>query len=245
MSRKQVKQGATRPVEKVKGGRKKRILILIAIFLVVLLFWGVWQIGHLPCFSIQTVRVQGNLTSGEQSSVKQLTQSFLPANLFSIDMDALQKSLLQFPWLVQVDVRRVWPNQLMIQIRKPVLVAAWNDQEYLNEYGEILTNTVDIASNDLPQFYGQDKDAFKMLSYYQSMNEILKALKLSVTTITLSMDGDWKITLNNGMKVELGDEDVLTKLARFVKVYDKVFNSHGKAAKSVDLRYAHGMAVQW
>jgi cell division protein FtsQ len=77
------------------------------------------------------------------------------------------------------------------------------------------------------------------------MSFILEPLGLKVLKISLDSGNFWEIWLDSGLKIQLGQDRVLTRLQRFVKVYPKLFKSDKKTAKSVDLRYPHGLAVKW
>ena len=83
------------------------------------------------------------------------------------------------------------------------------------------------------------------MDYYQQASTILAPLNLQVVEMRLNSDNDWQVVLNNGLKVQLGQNEILTRLQRFVKVYPKVFANGKKKAKTVDLRYANGMAIRW
>jgi len=84
-----------------------------------------------------------------------------------------------------------------------------------------------------------------MLDRYQKMMEVLKPIRLKISTLFVTPRLFWEIMLNNGMKIRLGQEDILTRLQRFVKVYPELFEKSEKKALAVDLRYAHGLAVKW
>jgi len=85
----------------------------------------------------------------------------------------------------------------------------------------------------------------KVLSMLQQGDAILEALSLYITQLHPNLDNDWQMTLNNGMNLQIGEHQPLTRLQRFVTVYPKVFATSKKAAKNIDLRYPNGMAVRW
>ncbi len=80
---------------------------------------------------------------------------------------------------------------------------------------------------------------------YQQMNRILETLGLKVVSIDVNSNESWCIILDNGIKLQLGQEHILTRLQHFVNVYNKVVKSRKILPQEVDLRYGHGMAVKW
>jgi len=88
-------------------------------------------------------------------------------------------------------------------------------------------------------------DVLAALDFYQQMSIILQTIGLSIITVELNSNDSWVVGLSNGISLQLGDENVLTRLRHFVKVYPVVFTSTHKQAQSVDMRYENGMAVAW
>ncbi len=77
-------------------------------------------------FPIQEVKIFGiqhaNLDAIQHSLIPLVSKGF-----FGVDVDAIQESLLQNPWIAQVSVRRVWPGQVAITISEHHPVASWNE----------------------------------------------------------------------------------------------------------------------
>lgn len=85
----------------------------------------------------------------------------------------------------------------------------------------------------------------QMLNYYHSMNTLLSTLQFKITRLELTPTLSWELTLNNGIKLNMGYKDVLTRIGHFVKVYPKIVGEKSKDIDYVDLRYANGFAVRW
>jgi cell division protein FtsQ len=115
----------------------------------------------------------------------------------------------------------------------------------LNIYGEILSLNAMLDVETLPYFAGPTDESVKMLHYYQSINEILSPLHLKITQIFMDEGGYLQLKLNNGTKLQLGNEHILTKMHHFVKVYDIVVKKRSLPPKEIDLRYKKGLAIQW
>jgi cell division protein FtsQ len=84
-----------------------------------------------------------------------------------------------------------------------------------------------------------------MAQYYAKMASVLAPLHFRITRLELTPTMTWSITLDNGMKLNVGHKDILTRLDHFVKVYSKIVGDRVAEVDYIDLRYPNGMAVRW
>ena len=68
---------------------------------------------------------------------------------------------------------------------------------------------------------------------------------MDVTKLSLNSSLSWKVELSNGLKINLGQQDVWQRWLRFMGVYQKVFAKYADSVNYVDMRYPNGMAVSW
>lgn len=223
----------------------KRILIfifLLALFGAVTFF--VIQIHRNQILPIKTVSIKGDIPPADESHISGLISDVVRHSLLSVDLKEIQSQVQTFPWVQQAEVRRVWPDQISIMIFNQEPVAWWNDRWLLNAYGEFFLPGSFIVPDNLPKFYGKNDFTIKMLAYYQQINTMIVPLKLTINQFQMDSAGTCQAVLNNGTTLILGNEDVLNRVQRFVDVYSKIFQAN-KQAKTVDLRYSHGVAVKW
>lgn len=220
------------------------MVALVIVILLVLAGIKLHSPRHLP---IKTVSVDADLTHIKQQAVEQIIQRSLNGkNFFTVRLSQLQHQLQGLAWVAVATIYRQWPDTLVIRLQPQQPQAVWNQKGLVNRYGEIFYPQAIQFSQQLPEFFASDpQQAFELLSYYQQFEQVLRPLALKIAIIRLDQAGSWQIRLNNGMKLQLGQTDILTKVTHFVKVYPEVFASTKKQAKVVDLRYKNGMAVQW
>ena len=248
LSKAKSKRQATRRGEKaatsINWSRLSRIII--GLLIVSSIIWG-WQTMRSPgSFPITRVRIIG----GEKHLTRsEIQQAVLPAiqhsGFFTLPVDELQQSLAMLPWVEKDEIKRVWPNEVVIMITEQQAAARWNENSVLNNKGEIFTPDVDTIPKGLVELNGPQAQAKQMLQRMQQMNKIIAKLGLHITQLQLSLRHSWQITLNNGMNIMLGQTDVLPRLTRFARVYQKIFIKSSRAAAYADLRYSNGMAVKW
>jgi len=180
--------------------------------------------------------------AAEEATLESALQSYLQQNILHLNLHKLQKTLLSYAWVADTQLQRVWPNTLMVTIYPQQLLAQWNNSDAINAYGELFP--LQVKRTLSPQLYGPDGQAVKIFAMYQQIALLVAPLSLQVSSLRLNETGDWSLTLSNQLKIQLGAQDILTRLQRFVKVYVKVFpNNQAASGRTVDLRYPNGMAV--
>jgi len=225
----------------------KRYIFALILLLIVAGAWCGFKLFSPNTLPIRSVVINGNLHFIQKDKLAKTLQPLGSQGFFSVDLDKIQVAMQQLSWVADVEVRRVWPDKIVIDITACQPVANWNNNAFLNAYGEIFVpQTMIEFSQNLPRFFGQQDQTVKMLDNYQQMNNILSSLKLQIETLTYGNDHSWQIKLNNGINLQLGQQHVLERLMRFVKTYKKILLTHrNMIPKKVDLRYSHGLAVSY
>jgi len=224
----------------------RRYIFALIILLVIAGAWCGFKLFSPNTLPIHSVVVNGDLRFIQKDKLKKTLQPLASRGFFSVNLDKIQVVLQQLSWVADVEVHRVWPDKVVINISACQPVARWNDNAFLNAYGEIFVPQPMVESSQiLPQFFGKQDQTVKMLDNYQQMNNILNLLQLQV--VSLNYDNhDWQIKLNNGISLQLGQRYILQRLTRFVKAYKKILSSHrNMVPKDVDLRYSNGLAVSF
>lgn len=240
-------------MEDQTASKRKFYLLLLSIVIIVgIIVWGGVKLYSPNTLPVRSVVVNGDLRFINQQELKQTLQPLSEKGFFSVDLADIQCKVHQLPWVAEVEVRRVWPDKVVVNIETCKPVARWNDNGYLNAYGEIVTPQQGVRHQlvsdtvNLPRFFGKQDQTVKILDNYQQMNNILAPLKLQIQSLTCDDDKNWQIMLNNKVKLQLGRKDILKRLANFTQVYQKLLIAHNNIIpKTIDLRYSHGLAVSY
>ncbi|MDR3478531.1 MAG: cell division protein FtsQ/DivIB [Gammaproteobacteria bacterium] len=195
-------------------------------------------------FPIKDVKIFG-VQHLNHDEVQSLVLPFVSKGFFFVDVDRIKERILQLPWVAQVVVRRVWPNQVIITVNEKIPFALWNDASLLSEAGELFTPAVESYPNGLPALAGPPGEQIRMTKYYARMNSLLTPLHFKIARLELTPGMAWTVTLDNGVKLNVGHKDVLTRISHFVKVYPKIVGDRVADVEYIDLRYSNGMAVRW
>ncbi|MGY5452103.1 cell division protein FtsQ/DivIB [Agarivorans sp. MS3-6] len=221
----------------------------VAFFVLVLLAlsWGLHSV-YLSISDKQLSPMNRLLVSGKREFVldQELQQALagLPeaGNFFSLDVSKVKAELEQLPWVEHVTVRKQWPDKLSVNLQEQQVVARWNNAALLNQQGHIFDAPQQRVSEVLVNLSGPDEQAAVVLATFKQLQQVLQSDGLSIASLALNERHAWQVSLANGIVLQLGKEDKLNRIARFVSVYPQL---KPEAVAYVDLRYDTGFAVGW
>ena len=212
---------------------------------VIVLLISIYELRLGGVLPVTQVVVRGVTAPKNQAEVKTIVTPLVAQESFVwIDINNIAHELHAVSWITGVQVSRAWPNKITIDVQTKQPVALWNDNEMLDRYA-VVSPLYGSPSTSIPKLYGPEGSELKVMDFYQQFARVLSKIDVNIQQLYLEPDGDWQVVLNSGLKVMLSQQQALTRLRRFVKVYNKVFANKGKKAHSVDLRYPNGMAVDW
>lgn len=214
------------------------------IALILLVMFSLYKLKDAHFFPIKEVRIFGIKQLNPEDMQSRLTP-LVSRGFFSTDVDAIKERLLQYPWVEDVSVRRVWPDQVVVTLSEKTAVSRWNNEGLLSVSGENFNPDIKTYPAGLPQFIGSEGEQLHMLEYYNKINQLIEPLHFKITRFELTPYLSWSITFDNGMKVNVGYKDILTRISHFVKVYPKIVGERAADVDYIDLRYPNGLAVRW
>lgn len=195
-------------------------------------------------FPIKNVKVFG-IAHLDSDSVQHFLQPYVKKGFFGVEVDAIKDRLLQDPWVSDVNVRRIWPDQIEIHLLEKSPAAFWNETALVSSKGELFVPETNIASLDLPHLVGPEGKYILVMDYYDKINSIVSPLHFKVIRLELTEGELWNVTLDNNLKITGSSKDILTRLTHFVKVYPKIVGNRFDEVDYIDLRYSNGLVVKW
>jgi cell division protein FtsQ len=193
---------------------------------------------------VQTVNIEGKFKHLQQTQLQNEVAPLASAGFFGMNVSAIQEQLQNLPWVEQVSVRRVWPDQLSIAVREQQPVAYWGERGFLNPRAQVFEPEQSVDVPALPRFEGPDGYEQRVLLLYRQLRDMLKPLQLSVGSLQLDARRTWRVQLSNDLTVEIGRSNPVDRIARFVRVYPEILAAESGQLISVDLRYSNGFAVR-
>lgn len=225
---------------------KPELLNWIANFLyglatVLLLYGVIYVVVHLPIFPLREVRVDGQLNHITREQINLIVSRHLNGNFFTLDLAKTRDAFEKLPWARNVSVRRRWPDTLEVAVEEHKELARWGDVAMVNSYGELFHAASD---SDLPVFYGPGDGVREVAEHYGDYGRMLAPTGMKITQLVLSPRRAWQIVTDNGMAIELGREQMDTRLSKFASVYKTTLGALGVNLTYADLRYPNGFAVR-
>jgi cell division protein FtsQ len=199
---------------------------------------------------ITKIAVQGDLSYISQQAVQQRIAPYIGGTFFTVDLASMRTELEKMPWIAHAEVRRVWPDQVVIRLEEQLPVARWGDGALLNNQGEAFAPRELANYEHLPQLYGPQRAQQQVMQQYQVLSQMLRPLGFSVARLELRERGSWFLTTGAGsagpgIELLLGRDHLIEKMRRFIVIYDKTLKEQITNIASIDLRYANGLAVSW
>ncbi len=196
--------------------------------------------------AVKTVMVR--LPFGSPVDARAVRAAAAPAirgGLFAVNLDAVQKRVEALAWVKRAEVRRLWPDALVIVVSPEHAVARWGESALLDADGHIFAPAETSGPPALPRLQGPKADAMRLLADFKSARTVLAPLGLRLRGLDENARGEVAITLADGTRIELGRKNPRAKLARFVTVAAPALGTALARAATVDMRYPNGFAVGW
>jgi cell division protein FtsQ len=211
---------------------------------------ALWAL-RVPALPVKQVVFAGELAHTRRAEVEQALPPHLQGNFFSVDLEAVRGALLGLPWVRKVELRKVWPARLEVSVEEHRPVARWGEGrgELVNSYGEVFAATPpDAELAGLPLLYGPAGTAPEVLRRYGEFIGDFAPLGVRPVQVMLSPRLAWQLTLENGMRVDIGREQpkspLAARLQRFIDFYPEAIARRATPPAVVDLRYPNGFAMR-
>jgi cell division protein FtsQ len=200
-------------------------------------------------FVIDRLKVKGKLRHMPASEVENLVNEIGVGNFFSIELDRIKSEVEGLAWVQNAEVRREWPNTLLVEVREHRPVMRWNKNKWVNSVGDVVDLPGDISVPNPVQLFGRDKDSAVMLRQAYAWKKRLIADGVELRSLELSGAQAWTLGLyqietDTEFELLLGREQVEERLSRFQYLYHNQFRNTGQSLQHVDARYPDGLAIK-
>ncbi len=205
------------------------------------------SVMNLPIFALKEVSITGTYkTDGRfkyitREQINSLISSQIAGSFFTVDLDTISNVFEKLPWVRAASVRRHWPHSLDVKLEEHVVLARRGSSELVNIYGEVFTAT---TNKRLPEFTGPVESSYEVSQQYVVFRKLLKPLQKNIAQLDFSPRRAWRIHMEDGIVLELGREQVETRLGLYVLAHDHIVSQFREQVTYVDLRYPNGFSVR-
>ena len=215
--------------------------LLTALALLLLFYSLLFLAVHSPLFPVRRIKVDGELAHITREQLQYVIKNELKGTFFTLDLDKTRQNFEKLPWVRHVEVRRRWPDHLEVKIEEHRAVARWGTQALLNTHGE----KFDAASNEpLPVLEGPEGTEKMMVDGFIRLRDALLPLGRTPTHLRLSDRRAWRFELDRQLTIEVGRDEPVERVQRFVKAYPNSLALLQQPFEYVDLRYPNGFAIR-
>ena len=191
-----------------------------------------------------------NVTSSElinvnKDDISKAVKYLYSKSFFDIDLNHLKNKLEKIEWVRKINVRRSYPNEIIIDIEEHIPILRWNNKMYINKYGEKFNASK--IDKSIPILISDESRINEVFAYFKLFNEKLSSRKLDFK-ITKIMENEIRslaISLSSGINIQLGSKDVNNKIPLFFEIYKSLNTRDLNKIRYIDMRYTNGFSVGW
>lgn len=207
------------------------------------------QLYRPDAFVIDQLKIKGKFRYLQPETIEAVVGDQGRANFFSLELMSLKHDIEALPWVQTADVRREWPNTLLINVREHIPVMRWQSNKWVTTTGKVIDLTGDIKVPNAIVLSGNESDALLLLQQAFRWKKKLLQDGLELRKLTLSGSHAWTLKLYDELHATefnllLGREEVEERLARFQFLYQQKFKYADQQLIRVDARYPDGLAIQ-
>lgn len=193
----------TSPVFTQQSHRKRWIVILVMGTVVIgTLIWAVW---FSSIFAIDQIRVinanERELTEQQLSEVRSQASIRIGEPIALVDADKAAISVATLPWVQSVEIRRGWPNEIVIavEIRIPAAKVLISEKEFAVDSQGIV-----YESNETEGLTRIEAEGDALVAAVEVLDSLPENLAARVDSISADSRDNVEITLKSGSTVRWG-----------------------------------------
>ena len=219
------------------------IMVLAVSILLSVVYASFVAVETVMDIAVENVKINGQLRYQPEEEVGEIINRYTAQGFVNVDLRDLHAELEALPWIRKVEIERQLPDDLIINLAEEKVAAIWNDDSFINNYGDVFNpeNTVQIPG--LVKFSG--KNHKEVLALYKRVQGLLTGKQQPVVSLALNERGVVTIGLQGDSRIVLNADELDQQLMRWNKIVDRAISQQLNEIKQADLRYNNGAAVSW
>jgi len=226
-------------------------------FLRPVLFWGLrlvllagvggsgyllWPYVNQP---VTEVELTGELARVNQSRLRKRVQENISGGLLTMDMASLDSAVQELDWVYRAEIKKRWPQRLVVNVIEERPVARWGEIGYLAESGMLVKSPLFSDLDDLPVFDVQVNAPHRTLEIFYDIYAAMMVTGVGIRELRQSEFGSWSMVMENGSHIILGKENLMTRMHRVIHTWQRLSAEHINELEAIDARYSNGVAVKY
>jgi cell division protein FtsQ len=236
------------------------LILMIMVGVSIVLLIGYLAALSTPIFKLEDVSFKG-IKRVSQAQLLQKGGLENGVNLLALNLSEVKKNMESTPWVKSVYLHRELPNKLQVVIteQQPIfLVPVQQDLYYLNEEGLLFKKSEGKEEASIPLLTGLEKKDWTPTghlnpSIYQELVNLQKGLSQGrdpfypnkISEIHYDPDCGFSLfTLERGIRITLGKEEIPTRIKRLEKVWAELEKRPNQShLKGISLQFGQRVIV--
>ena len=221
--------------------KKYTISFITLLILLIIIKTNNSEIFYFPIKKVTS----SELINVNKDDISKAVKYLYSKSFFDIDLNHLKNKLEKIEWVRKIDVRRSYPNEIIIDIEEHTPILRWNNKMYINKYGEKFNASK--IDKSIPILISDESRINEVFAYFKLFNEKLSSRKMDFK-ITKIMENEIRslaISLSSGINIQLGSKDVNNKITLFFEIYKSLNTRDLNKIRYIDMRYSNGFSVGW
>ena len=202
------------------------------------------EAGHF--FPLKKLVIESRFQQLSAEQIRAAASESLNTGFFSVNLAAARSSLQALPWVDQVEVRKVWPDTIIVRVFERNAVARWGKNALLSERGDAFFPDGAADMSGLVRLSGPELRKNELLDFFRANKSNLQTLSLHMTHAHFSRRGALTVRLSDGSKIILGREQQNERWSRLLENLPTLrAKNPGRSLIEVDMRYTNGLAARF
>ncbi len=194
---------------------------------------------------LRTLRVVGDLQRVDDAALRAAVRPHAGRGFFAVRLTDAQAAVAKLPWVEQAEVRKQWPDVLIVSVVEHRPFAWWGNDRLLSERGKIFPATGVAVPKGLPRFEGPETTSGDLIAFYNEARAMFAPVGIDIAALRVDARGSRSMTLSTGAELLLGRDDARLRLARFARLLPQLQAQGERELARADLRYTNGFALTW
>jgi cell division protein FtsQ len=194
---------------------------------------------------LRTLRVVGDLQRVDDAALRAAVRPHAQRGFFAVRLADAQAAVSKLAWVEQAEVRKQWPDVLIVRVVEHRPFAWWGEDRLLSERGKIFPANAVPVPKGLPKFDGPESSSADLIAFYNEARAMFAPTGVDIVALRVDARGSRSMTLSSGAELLLGRDDARLRLARFARLLPQLQAQSGHRLERADLRYTNGFALIW
>lgn len=123
-------------------------------------------------FPVNAVKITTSYEHISRRQLERILVKYLHSSFFALPVSQLYDELMRLEWAGKVQIDRIWPDSLKINLIEKKPIATWNDG-LLTQAGEVFNVGHTSKKTSLPHLSGPEHQQKEVLQVYKKLSKIL------------------------------------------------------------------------